>query len=116
MNSIVMMIAAAAFAVATPLIAQTKADDGHASHHATGDKGQGSAALSEGEVRRIDKAQMKLTLRHGPLANLDMPAMTMVFQVKDTAVLDKLKVGDRIRFQADKVDDAYVVTIVEAAK
>ena len=67
-------------------------------------------------MRKVDKEAKKLTIRHGPLANLDMPPMTMVFQVTDPAMLDQLKVGDKIRFQADKVGGAYTVTRVEPAK
>jgi Cu(I)/Ag(I) efflux system protein CusF len=75
-----------------------------------------SAQLADGEVRKVDKDAKKLTIRHGPLPNLDMPAMTMVFQVKDPAILEQVKVGDRIRFSAEKVGSAYTVTAVEAAK
>ena len=74
---------------------------------------QAAAALSEGEVRRVDKEGKKLTIRHGPLANLDMPPMTMVFQVKDAGMVEAVKPGDRIRFQADKIGAAYVVTHIE---
>ncbi|MCL4747561.1 MAG: copper-binding protein [Burkholderiaceae bacterium] len=75
----------------------------------------GAAALVEGEVRRVDRAQAKLTLKHGEIRNLEMPPMTMVFKVKDPAILDKLKVGDRVRFSADQVDGAFTVTRIEAA-
>lgn len=74
-----------------------------------------SAELSEGEVRRIDKETGKMTLRHGPLENLDMPAMTMVFQVSDKAFLDQVKVGDKVRFQAEKIGSQYTVTKIEPA-
>src|SRR5688572_2845979 len=77
---------------------------------------QSSAALSDGEVRKVDKDAKKITIRHGPLANLDMPAMTMVFQVKDPAMLDKVKAGDKVKFQAEKVGGAFTVTQIEAAK
>ena len=77
---------------------------------------QESAALSEGEIRRVDKEARKITIRHGPLANLDMPAMTMVFQVRDPAMLDRVKAGDKVRFQAEKVDGAFILTKIEAAK
>jgi Cu(I)/Ag(I) efflux system periplasmic protein CusF len=77
---------------------------------------QHAAELSEGEVRKIDKETGKMTLRHGPLANLDMPAMTMVFQVSDKAMLDQVKVGDKVRFQAEKIGSQYTVTKIEAAQ
>lgn len=72
-----------------------------------------AAPLSEGEVRKIDKAAGKLTIKHGPLDNLGMPAMTMVFRVKDAATLDQLKPGDRIRFLAEKADGVITVTKLE---
>jgi Cu/Ag efflux protein CusF len=72
--------------------------------------------LSDGEIRRIDKDAKKLTIRHGPLAKLDMPPMTMVFQVKDPAMLEQAKIGDKIRFQADKIGGAYTVTHIEMVK
>ena len=77
---------------------------------------QPATALSDGEIRRIDKDAKKITLRHGPLANLDMPAMTMVFQVKDPGMLDQAKVGDKVRFQAEKVGGAFIITHIEAAR
>ncbi len=70
-------------------------------------------AMSEGEVRRVDSAVGKLTLRHGPLANMEMPAMTMVFRVKDPAWLTQLKVGDKVRFVAERVDGNLTVTALE---
>jgi len=70
------------------------------------------AQAYEGEVRKIDKAQGKLTLRHGELKALDMPPMTMVFRVRNTQVLDTLAVGDKVKFDADKIDGAYTVTAI----
>ncbi|MBT2326831.1 copper-binding protein [Variovorax paradoxus] len=72
--------------------------------------------LAEGEVRKVDKDSKKLTLKHGPLKNLDMPAMTMVFQVKEEAMLDKVQAGDKVRFQAEKIDGRFTVTRLEAAR
>ena len=74
------------------------------------------ATMTEGEVRKIDKEAKKITLRHGDIKNLDMPGMTMVFQVKDAALLDKVKAGDKVKFTAEKADGAIVVTAIEAAK
>jgi Cu/Ag efflux protein CusF len=74
------------------------------------------ARMSEGEVRKVDSAVGKLTLQHGPLENLDMPAMTMVFRVKDPDWLAQLKVGDRVRFIAQRVDGNLTVTALEPEK
>ena len=94
-------------ALLAPAYAQ-QSSGGHDSHH--------PAALSDGEVRKVDKSAKKITIKHGPLANLDMPAMTMVFQVKDPAMLDKVKAGDKVKFQAEKVGGAYTVTSIEPAQ
>jgi Cu(I)/Ag(I) efflux system periplasmic protein CusF len=69
--------------------------------------------MAEAEVRKIDKDAKKVTLKHGPIKNLDMPGMTMVFQVRDAALFDKIAVGDKIIFAAEKMQGAYVVTAVE---
>jgi Cu/Ag efflux protein CusF len=73
-------------------------------------------AITEGEVRKVDKEAGKLTLRHGPLPHLDMGAMTMVFRVSDPAMLDQVKTGDKVRFTADKVNGQFTVTRIEPAK
>lgn len=75
-----------------------------------------AADMTEGEIRKVDKEAKKLTIKHGEIRNLDMPAMTMVFQVRDTAMLGKLKAGDRIRFVVEKTDKGYVVTELQPAR
>jgi Cu(I)/Ag(I) efflux system protein CusF len=70
------------------------------------------AQAYDGEVMKIDKAQTKITLKHGELKGLDMPPMTMVFRVQDAKQLDSLAVGDRVRFDATKVGGAYTVTAI----
>jgi Cu/Ag efflux protein CusF len=67
---------------------------------------------AEGEVRKIDKAQAKITLRHGEIKHLEMPPMTMVFRVKDAKLLDGLAIGDKVSFAAERLDGQYVVTQV----
>ena len=71
--------------------------------------------MADAEVREEDKEARKVTLKHGPLKSLDMPAMTMVFQVRDTTLLEKITAGDRIRFTAEQQQGAYVLTHVEQA-
>ena len=75
-----------------------------------------AADMSEGDVRKIDKAQAKITIKHGEIKNLDMPPMTMVFQVREPALLDKLKVGDKVRFRAEKTPSGYAVAEIEALR
>ena len=72
--------------------------------------------MTAGEVRKVDKEQGKLTIRHGELVNLQMPAMTMVFRVKDPAMLDQVKEGDRIEFVAERVNGNLTVVEWHPAK
>lgn len=73
-------------------------------------------AKSDGEIRKVDKDAQKITIKHGPLTNLDMPPMTMVFRVKDAAMLDAVKPGDKVKFNAESLDGAITVTKIEKAK
>ena len=73
-------------------------------------------AMADGEVRKVDREQSKLTLRHGPIQTLGMPAMTMVFKVADPTMLEGLKDGDKVRFSADRVNGAITITAIAPAK
>lgn len=92
------------------------ADTGKA--HATESTGSAAATspMTAGEVKKINKETGKITIKHGPLVNLDMPAMTMVFRVKEPTMLDQVKEGDQIKFVADKVDGGIMVTKLEIAQ
>jgi Cu(I)/Ag(I) efflux system protein CusF len=83
---------------------------GIALHGATGASAQ---AMVDGEVRKVDHAAGKLTIRHGPLTDLDMPAMTMVFRVADPKMLDTVKPGDKVRFVAIRDGGVFTVTRLE---
>lgn len=72
--------------------------------------------MADGEVRKVDKNAKKITLRHGELNQLDMPPMTMVFQVKDPALLDKVKAGDKVRFRAENSGGNMVVTDIDVIR
>ena len=73
-------------------------------------------AMTDGEVRKIDKENNKITLKHGEIKNLEMPGMTMVFRVKDAAMLDRVKAGDKVMFKAEKANGALVVTEIQTVK
>ncbi len=77
---------------------------------------QATLPPTEGEVRKVDKEASKVTLKHGEIKNLEMPGMTMVFQVKDPALLEKVKAGDQVSFTVDKVNGAYTVLSIEPRK
>lgn len=72
--------------------------------------------MADGEIRKVNMDAKKLTIRHGPIPSMDMPPMTMVYQVKDEAMLDQVKAGDKVKFMAEKIDGAYVVTRIAPAK
>lgn len=74
---------------------------------------QTDTPLAEGEIRRIDRDAQKITIRHGPIANLNMPPMTMVFQAGNPALLGQIKPGDKVKFSATQERGAYVVTHIE---
>ena len=75
-----------------------------------------SADMADGEVRKVDKENKKITLKHGVIKNLDMPGMTMVFGVKDASVLDSLKVGDKVKFKAEQSGTSITVTDIQPVK
>ncbi|PKO37408.1 MAG: RND transporter [Betaproteobacteria bacterium HGW-Betaproteobacteria-6] len=114
MKTAITVAAIALVAVAhTPAIA----DSGH--HHGATmhrDAGQSMASMSEGTVKKLDKAGRKITIAHGPLANLKMPPMTMTFDIQDKVAIDRVKPGDKVRFVANDVAGALTVTQLENAK
>jgi Cu(I)/Ag(I) efflux system protein CusF len=75
-----------------------------------------SADMTEGEIRKVSKDTGKLTIKHGEIKNLDMPPMTMVFTAKDPAMLDKVAVGDKVRFVVAEEGGKMVVTDLQPAK
>lgn len=78
---------------------------------------QAAEEAVKGEVRKIDASAGKITLKHGPIKKFDMDdGMTMVFRVQDPAMLGKVKVGDKVDFEADKVNGQFTVTKIEKAK
>mgnify|MGYP001173736270 CR=1 FL=1 len=115
MNRTALILISAVFPLtALPLAAQTT---DHGAHHSETNKvAQTAAPMTDGEVRKVDLDAKKITIRHGAIENLGMPPMTMVFQVRDPAMLEKVKTGDRIKFSAEKTGGAFTVTQIESAK
>lgn len=113
--------AAAALAMATPVVAQEMHDHHHAegmhSHHHSDAIPMASAGrqMSVGEVKKVDKDAGKITIKHGPLENLGMPGMTMAFGVKDPSMLNRVRGGDKVQFVADKAEGGLVLSKLEAA-
>jgi Cu(I)/Ag(I) efflux system protein CusF len=75
-----------------------------------------AAQTVDGEVKKIDVDAGKITLKHGEIKNLDMPAMQMSFRVANPAWLKTLQVGDKVKFSADKVGGQFTVTAIEVSK
>lgn len=101
-------------AAASAASAQHSAETGHGAH--AGHAAAATLELADGEVTKIDSEAGKITLRHGELKNLRMPGMTMAFRVQDAAMLEQLKVGDKVRFAADRVNGAITVVQLEKAE
>ncbi|HEY0858740.1 MAG TPA: copper-binding protein [Albitalea sp.] len=115
MNKLTLITSAVAASLL--LAAAARAGTAHSHDHAAAPAAaQASAPATEGEVRKIDKEAKKITLKHGEIKNLGMPSMTMVFQVTDPALLDKVKVGDKVRFTAEKNGAAIAVSAIEPAQ
>ena len=89
----------------------------HAASHAGAAPAPAAVAdMTEGEIRKVDKDTQKISIKHGEIKNLDMPGMTMLFRVKDPAMLDQVKAGDKVKFKAEKLDGAFTVTEIQLAR
>ena len=99
MKKLIQTLAAIAFAVALHAPASAQAD------------------TVQGEVRKIDESAGKITLKHGPIKSLGMEeGMTMVFRVKDPAMLKQVQVGDKVQFEAEQAASGYTVTKMQKSK
>lgn len=112
-KALFLILATASLALSGVLRQAAAQDMGGGMNH--GGLAQAGAQLAEGVVRKVDKDAAKLTIKHGPLPNLDMPAMTMVYRVADPAMLDRFSNGDRIRFEAQDIGGQLTVVRIEPA-
>ena len=114
MNTIknILAISALAMGTLTPMgsFAQTMMD------HGKMDMSQASASMTDGEIKKVDQATGKVTIKHGEIKHMDMPGMTMVFVVKDKVLLDKTSVGAKIQFMATNENGQMTVTDIQPAK
>ena len=112
MNTVKQMLAVAALAMSAALplsgFAQTNVDQSKMD--------MVSPSMTDGEVKKVDQDTGKVTIKHGDIKHLEMPGMTMVFAAKDKALLDKVQVGDKIRFMVVSEGGKMVVTAIEPAK
>ena len=116
--TVAQLLAATALATTLPAMAQTAADHSKMDHSKMEHGKMGMAAapgMADGEVRKIDKENGKITIRHGEIKHMDMPPMTMVFTAKDKALLDKVQVGQKIQFTVVHEGGKMVVTDMQPA-
>lgn len=112
MNTIKQMLAISALAlgVACPLTGQAQAPSGQAQTAAVS-----STSLTDGEIKKVDVENSKVTIKHGEIKNLDMPSMTMVFTAKNKSMLTNLKPGDKVKFVVANEGGKLVVTEIQTA-
>ncbi len=115
MNKLSACLGAAMFVFGALPLAQSTGDDAIRPGAPAQQLAQ-APVLADGEVRKVHKDTKTMVIKHGPIPSLDMPAMVMVFHVKDPAMLEQVKAGDKIRFQAEKIGGAYTVIRIEASK
>jgi len=111
-NPLLLLAVLEAFAT-SPAWSQASAAHDHTHAQASS---AASAAVADGEIRKVDKANGKVTIKHGEIKALNMPPMTMVYPVSDVAMLDKVKPGDKVRFKASNDSGKLTVTELEPAR
>lgn len=110
-----LITAAVAAAGVLPLGVQAQSHSpSHSGSHSSAS--EAATEMTEGEVRKVDKDNKKITLKHGAIKNLDMPPMTMVFTVNDASMLEKVQTGDKVRFKASGEGGKFTVTDLQPAQ
>ncbi|MEJ7930181.1 copper-binding protein [Ramlibacter sp. AN1015] len=117
----VLVTGAIAVTGALSLGAHAQSQPHSGAHHGSSPSPAASAApaaaeMTEGEVRKVDKENKKITLKHGAIKNLDMPPMTMVFNVVDASLLDKVQAGDKVRFTASNEAGKFTLVDLQPVK
>jgi Cu(I)/Ag(I) efflux system periplasmic protein CusF len=108
-QTVAQLLAAAALSLSLPSMAQTTMDHGKTSTAVT-------PGMTDGEIRKIDKENGKITIKHSEIKHMDMPPMSMVFNVKDMAMLDKVQAGQKIQFIVIQDAGKMVVTDIQPGK
>ena len=114
-HGIITVVLASMFSLLPATKSFASDQDAHAGHLAQSNKAI-DTSMSEGIVKKVDKAAGKVTVAHGPLTNLKMPAMTMVFRVKDFSWLDRMQDDSKILFQAESINGMLTIVRFESAK
>jgi Cu/Ag efflux protein CusF len=113
MNAIkkILVISTVSMGMTWPLFSAAQAMMEHGKSGMTG-----SAMMTDGEVRRVDPATGKVTIKHDDIQHLDMPGMTMVFTAKDKGLLSNIKPGDKIKFMVVNEGGKMMVTDIQPAQ
>ena len=111
-NAILPILAFAVVGFSVPVLAASGGHEGHGAMHAPA---AAESPLIDGVVKKVDKSAGKVTVAHGPLPN-GMPAMTMVFLLKEASWVDQLKEGQKIRFAAGEVGGAMTIVRFDPVK
>lgn len=111
--ALMLSLSALAMANASAQATMDHSSMGHAGMAMAGTKAD---AMTEGEVKKVDLQAQTITLKHGPIKNLDMPGMTMAFKAKTPALLGKVKAGDKVKFSAEMPNGALTVTAIDVVK
>jgi Cu(I)/Ag(I) efflux system protein CusF len=115
-QTVVQLLAAAALSLSLPAMAQMTMDHSKIGMDQAKTGTVAAPGLTDGEVRKIDKENGKITIKHGEIKHMDMPPMTMVFNAKDKALLDKVQVGEKIQFIVIQDAGKMVVTDIQPGK
>ena len=103
-------------AFASPAVVAQTTMGGEKMREMTMEQPAAAVEMTDGEIRKVDRNAGKITIKHGAIKNLDMPPMTMVYHVKDAAMLEKVQKGDRVKFRAAMDGSAMVVTEIQVVK
>ncbi|MDR7097188.1 copper-binding protein [Hydrogenophaga laconesensis] len=115
-QTVAQLLAAAALSLSLPAMAQMTMDHSKMGMAQATTGTAPAPGLTDGEVRKIDKENGKITIKHGEIKHMDMPPMTMVFNAKDKAMLDKVQVGEKIQFIVIQDAGKMVVTDIQPGK
>ena len=115
-QTVAQILTAAALSLSLPLMAQAGADHSKMGMDHSKMTMTATPAMTDGEIRKIDKENGKITIKHSEIKHMDMPPMSMVFNVKDKAMLDKVQVGEKIQFIVIQDAGKMVVTDLKAMK
>ncbi|WP_382160746.1 copper-binding protein [Hydrogenophaga sp. ANAO-22] len=115
-QNVAQLLAAAALSLSLPSMAQMTMDHSKMGMDQARTGTAATPSLTDGEVRKIDKENGKITIKHGEIKHMDMPPMTMVFNAKDKAMLDKIQVGQKIQFIVIQDAGKMVVTDIQPGK